>query len=335
MITIKASTQRGLLFMLTLVLALAIATTGILPAGAATENEGLGLEISPPIKELAADPGQAVTFGIQLRNITKQELLVNNQINNFKAKDETGDPGIIFNDQGTDRYSLKAWIDPVPSKLIKPQEISELPITIRIPANAEPGGHYAVIRFSADPSDSEGQGVAFGASVGTLVLLRVNGKIDESMSVASFDVGQGGRTRKFFEKGPFTFTERLNNTGTVHQRPTGYIDIFTLRGQRVATVPVNNNPVGSVLPASIRKFEQTYGRDKADRPLRFGRFRADLNLIYGSDNTALKSTIYFWVIPYKQIALILLAILVIAIAFRTWLKRYARQVEKRADRRKG
>lgn len=321
-VTLKKFFNMGLLS--TLVLATLFQST--LHAQSNNPTNGLGLEISPPIIELTLDPGATFTGTIKLRDIIKSDLIVTPRVDDFNAKDETGDPGIVFNADGQTRYSLRTWVDPIPSLRMIPQEIRDIPIRITVPKNAEPGGHYGVIRFQADPANAPGQGVAIGASIGTLVLLRVSGPVKESMSIEQFAVGQGGHFRQFFEKGPFTFSERFKNNGTIHEKPTGYIDVFGMGGKRLATIPVNNNPVKNVLPDSVRRFDQDYGNSKDDQKLWFGRYRADLSLIYGPNNMPLKSTIYFWVIPYKLVVIVLL-LLVALIALYNY-KRKARSRKK-------
>lgn len=298
---------------------LAAALINLLPlfsiVAAPNPNEGLGLELSPPIIELTADPGQTFTIPIQLRNITRGDLIAYTRVDDFKAKDEEGNPGIIFNPTETTTYSVRTWIEDLGSFPMAAQSTKSLTAKLNVPLNAEPGGHYGVIRFAVNPASLSSQGVAVGASVGTLVLLRVNGAIKENLTIAEFSVGQAGKTKRLFTKGPFTFTERLKNDGNVHQKPSGYIDIFSSNGKRLTTIPVNNNPVKNVLPDSIRRFEQTYGDKTGDAKLWFGRYRADLNMIYGPNNTPIKATLHFWVMPLKQMALVLLALLILILIY--------------------
>jgi hypothetical protein len=290
-----------------------LATFQVVSVRATSHEEGLGLEISPPIKELDVNPGQSLEFPVQLRNITRQELLVKSQVDNFRAKDESGTPGIIFNQTGDSPYSLKGWVDDIPQFSIPAQTSRGVTVRINVPRNAEPGGHYGVVRFIVEPNVTGGQSVAVGNSVGTLVFLRVSGAVKESLDVEQFAVGQAGRLKSLFSSGPFAFTVRLKNNGNVHLKPTGYIDVFGTGGKRAATLAINNNPVRSVLPDSIRRFDETLGDDSGEPKLRFGRYRADLNLIFGANNQPVKASLHFWVIPFKQLALVLLALVVLGL----------------------
>lgn len=294
----------------------------------AADTPGLGLEIGPSLVELTANPGQTVSFKIQLRDVTSAPIIATPQANNFSSKDEEGDPAILFNDPET-RYSLKEWVQLPQPFTLTPKELRTVAITINVPGNAEPGGHYAVVRFSASPGDPTAQSVALGESIGTLVLLKVNGQIKEDVAVEEFSTYHDKTKTSWFDHGPITFVERLRNRGSVHERPSGYVDIYNMSGGKVTTLIVNGNPQKNVLPDGIRRFEESWDA----KGWRFGRYRADLNLLYGTNNLPLKSTIYFWIIPFKTIGLILLLILLLGLLLRFGLRTYARRVEKRYERR--
>lgn len=293
--------------------------------------------ISPPLVELKADPGQTVTASIKLTNVSDSTLRIQSHFNDFGAKDETGEPNIIFEESHTTVYSLRQWIASPEPFTIAPQETKTVDFLITVPHNAEPGGHYAVIRFSGSTPELEQNGVALTASIGSLVLLKVSGAINEKASITEFFTA----TQKFaqnniFESGPITFVERIKNDGNVHLKPTGNIDIFNAFGQQVASLPVNgdprdtNNPPRSVLPNSIRRFDQTW-----DSGFTLGYYRARVELTYGQDSKPLFATAVFWVIPYKTIGLGLLILIVLFFGGRFGLKKYNHYIIKKAGGRSG
>jgi hypothetical protein len=267
-------------------------------------SPGQGLEISPPVIELSADPGQTVTATIRVRNVTKGELIAKGKADDFGAgTDESGQPKLLLDETGATRYSLKYWVSAVPDLRLAPQELKATTVNIAVPANAEPGGHFGVVRFTAVPPDLQGTGVALSASVGTLILLRVSGSITEKLSMAEFsswqNLGQGSaKNTNFFEHGPVGFVVRLANDGSVHEKPKGSIDITNVFGKKVASVAVNDKG-GNVLPDSKRRFEQTL-----DKKQLFGYYTANLALTYAADKK-LAGKIGFWVIPWKLVLLVL------------------------------
>jgi hypothetical protein len=304
------------------------------PGGAATASgsPGQGLEISPPVIELAADPGQTVTATIRVRNVTGGQLIAKGRADDFGAgSDESGQPKLLLDETGETRYSLKFWVAGVPDLRLAPQELKTTTVTIKVPQNAEPGGHFGVIRFTAVPPDLEGTGVALSASVGTLVLLKVSGPISEKLSVAELSAWQNlgqsnARKTNFFEHGPVGFVVRLRNDGSVHEKATGAITVTNAFGKKVAAVNVNERG-GNVLPNSVRRFESPMSQKQL-----FGHYTANLAMTY-SGGKKLTGTIGFWVIPWKLILLGLLGLVVLFFLLRLSLKRYNEHIIAQARRR--
>lgn len=293
-------------------------------------STGQGFQISPVTVELNADPGQTYVINLKLKNVTANTLVSKSQVNNFGAKGENGDPEIYLNDSEKTSYALKGWVVQIPDYTFASQESKTIPVKISVPANAEPGGHYGVIRFSGvAPELSEDQSaVSLSASIGSLVLVRVSGEVKESTKIEDFYAAQSGKKSGFFETGPLSFVERIKNNGNIHVKPTGNLEIKNMFGKSVAKLDVNQPPK-NVLPSSIRRFEQEF-----DKKWLFGRYTANLALTYGTTNQKLTSQIVFWVIPWKLIIALLLLIILVILAIRTGLKKYNRHIISKASRQK-
>lgn len=276
---------------------------------------GQAFSISKPVIELSAKPGETVTATIKFTNISAGDLIITPQYNDFGAKDESGDPKILPDDAQTTTYSLKSWITAMQPFRIASKETRMLDFPIHVPASAEPGGHYAVIRFTGTAPDLTQSGVGYTGSIGSLVLLQVAGDIKENASLIEFSPAAVGhdqngnptyKNASFFEFGPVGFIARIKNTGNVHVKPTGTIDIYNTFGAKVATLRVNGdptdpkNPPKSALPQSVRRFGET-GPDN----WMFGHYTAKLTLSYGQGQQQLTKTIDFWVIPYKLILFVI------------------------------
>lgn len=282
---------------------------------------GQALEIAPPVLNLTADPGQSIQANISIRDVSTSPLVVTSEVNDFTANGEDGTPKLLLGEDETSPYSLKTWVAPIPQLSLKPRQIESLPVTIRVPANAAPGGYYAVVRFTASAPELEGTGVALSASLGTLILLRVNGDAKESISVEEFGVSKDGTKGSLFDAAPIDFVIRLRNEGTVHLQPVGKIAVKDMFGNKIANVNVNLNQ-NNVLPGSVRRFDAPL--DKAvigDRWL-FGRYTADLTATYGSDKSTVTSQTVFWIIPYKLIAGIILGLVLLFFILRLAIRRY-------------
>lgn len=301
---------------------------------AANQNAGQALEIAPPVLNLTADPGQTITTKIILRDVSTSRLVVRNQINDFVAGGEDGTPRLLLDENAEDSpYSLKSWIQPLPEFTLNPKQINELPVKIVVPKNAAPGGYYAVVRFTATAPDLEGTGVSLSASLGTLVLMRINGDAKESMKVEQFATTKGGKLTGLFESQPVTFLARLKNEGSTHEQPTGSIVVSDMFGNKIAGVNVNLNR-SNVLPSSIRKFEQTLDKSTIGDRFLFGRYTADMTLKYGTKGQTVTESTSFWVIPYRLVGFTLLLIAIVFIVIRIALKRYTERVVERSRSRR-
>ncbi len=299
------------------------------PAPAA--GSGQALEIAPPLTYLKVNPGQTVTSKILIRDVAKTDLIITGQANDFVAEGETGTPKVILDNNTPDPYSMKDWVAPIASLTLKPQQIQTMTITLNVPANASPGGHYGVIRFTGTPPSLNGQGVSLSASVGSLFLVTVSGKITDQLSVTEFSVNKAGKTGHLFQSGPLNFVERINNTGNVHEEPTGLVTITDMFGRKLATLPINQSQ-NNILPASIRKFNEDLNSSVIGNKHLFGHYTAKLSLTYGASQKTVNASLSFWVIPYKLVAIVIAAIIILFFALRYGIKRYNRYVLERANR---
>ena len=278
-----------------------------------------GLEISPALVEVNGDVAKSYTIDVKVHNVTKSTLDFVGSVNDFGAKDETGQPSIILDSISDLPTSIKTWVGTVPSFQLSPGDSKSLNVTINIPRNAEPGGHYGVIRFSGKaPSGSSAVGQI--ASAGTLVLVRVSGNVKEKLDLTSFAASKDGKSGALFENGPITFITRFTNSGSVHVKPIGQIEVRDGFGHSIATIPVNDAK-GNILPASTRRFESTLNTSWL-----FGHYTADISIAYGTTGGAIVESISFWVIPFKLVFVLLIGLITIVYILRTLIKRYNKHI---------
>lgn len=290
------------------------------------QASGQALEISPPVITLSADPGQTVTARVLVRNISSTDLVVRGDANDFVAAGEDGTPKVLLEDSESTPYSMKDWVSMPGRMTLVPKEIKTMNVSIRVPADASPGGHYGVIRFTGTPPNLEGQGVSLSASLGSLVLLSVSGNITENLSVEEFSVNKGGKSGSFFESLPLQLVQRIKNDGNIHQRSGGAVTISNIFNKNVATFPYNPG-ARYILPGSTRKFSQTLDKSLVENTRFFGRYTAKLTVIYGEGNKkSATSTITFWVIPWKLIATIIAGLVVGFFVIRFAVTRYNRHI---------
>lgn len=297
-----------------------------------TNSIGQALEIAPPVVYLNVSPGQTASTQIYLRNVSGGDLIVDGQANDFVAAGEDGTPKILLNADPQNPYSMASWVSPPTSLLLIPREIKTMNITLHIPANASPGGHYGAIRFTATPPALKNTGVSLSTSIGSLMLITVSGNIKENMTVNEFSVNKKGQTGSFFESGPLNFVVKTKNNGNVHEQPSGQIQITDMFSKKVATLNINVPPK-NVLPLSIRKFEAPLDKTVIGNKKLFGHYRAVLNLKYGDNNSQnLTASLTFWIIPWRLIIVLLIILVGGFFLLRFFIKRYNRHIIDRSNK---
>jgi len=305
------------------------------------------LTISPPFYEIGAVQGQVLKTGLKVFNETDKAGTFYFDTQNFVAKGEEGEPYFISEEIKED---LASWIETPNSIHLEPGELKQVEFTIRVPENASPGGHYAAIFLSTSPSAIEGGTVGVAARIGTLVLLKIGGEVVEEGKLVNFELING---KSIFEHLPVDFLIRIKNTGTVHIKPSGVIEIRNIFGIKTAEVKVNlvktpdgkEKPVGNILPQSVRKFEAKWQiKDSVKEPKTFwqkvrfekenfalGRYQAKLNLSYGTNNEKkITDVVYFWVFPWHLILVSFIALVLVLFLLAFIIRRYNRWIIEKA-----
>jgi len=319
-------TPRIILVLGIFVLGFAIINT--LPVSAQVANAAQGMQLSPPSVELNAARGNTYTIKINVLNPTASDLMYSSSVEDFGAPaDESGTPTPILDSKLPATASVRTWISAVPVFTLRGGKSIDITAQITIPNNAEPGGHYGILRFSGVAPQVEGTGVGLTASAGVLILIRVDGAITEKADLASFYTSptQNGKQSSFFENAPVWFIVRVKNEGNIHVKPVGNIEIRDMFGGLVKNLPVNNDK-SNVLPSSIRRFDEA----QYNNPWMVGLYTANLTLGYGTNGQAITNTISFWVIPYKIILAALLIFATVIYILSRLIRVYNRHIIEKA-----
>ncbi len=307
-----------------LFISLIIVTAVTIVATSPSVNSEQGLQITNPIIEIEADRGKTYTAKTSLLNVTTTDLVYSTLANDFHAKDETGNAEVLLDSFLPASSSMAKWIQPIGSIAIKAKQTKPIEIRIVVTADAEPGGHYGIVRFTGSAPKLNESGVAQIGSTGPLILVRVSGQVKETLDLKEFFTLRGSKRSAWFETGPVTFVERVQNTGNIHVKPVGDLVITNMFGKNIASLKVNDNK-SNVLPSSIRRFEQTLKKKWL-----FGKYSATISLAYGRQGQVLLGSTSFWVIPYKLIIIAVVALAMIILIIRLLIRRYNDKIIKRA-----
>jgi hypothetical protein len=283
----------ALLFDTMLVLAAPAASSPATSTPAAKASS-YALTVSPVKVELLGIPGQRVTADVEIMNAGSASATLKSDATDFVAEGEGGEPRFL--PTGTSEWSMSNWVstDP-PSLTLKPGEKRKVKVTIAVPGNAEPGGHYAAVLFSSVPLG--GGQTAVVAKVGTLILLTVRGDIQlkGTASIAS---------PWLVEKGPVAMPVRFTNAGNVHLKPAGEIQVTQLWGAPVTTLKVDSQ---NVLPGSERLLPASWNAPG------LGVYVAHADLKYGTTGQSLLTPnslviVFPWMLALGALAVFALGI---------------------------
>ncbi len=292
--------------------------------------------IFSPVVELTAAPGQTVQGIVKLYNETDADLVLVSSVEAFASSDEAGTPVYLPPDQR--RLYLDWFTVQTDSIVLQPRQVAIVPFTVAIPANAVPGGYYAVIFWQQSP-DKQVDSLAVNSKVGTLVFLKVEGDLVEDGEVLDFGPLEA---KNIFWALPLNFSVRFANNGNIHLRPAGNIELRGWFGE-LASLPLNPDHK-AVLPDTVRRFEVTWGNNFAGSIwqnfwfgaqqefayLTVGKIQASLTFAYGSAEPVVR-TIDFWFIPWRLLSVVLLLLigLVVFLCLNKKIKKIKHQSNKK------
>jgi hypothetical protein len=249
------------------------------------------LEVSPPSQELTADPGQVITAVAKIRNKSRESISLVVRIEDFTASGEEGQ--VALTDQGP--YSVANWTVITPQSFtLAPGQEKEVTAKIKVPTNKIAGGYYGSFVFSVQNENKTGGVASVGQEIASLFLLKISGPVTESLSLDLVSAPA------FSEFGPIPLTLKFSNNGNIHTKVYGLVNISDMFGRKVVDLVINQT---NVFPGASRQIKTTL-----DKQFLFGKYTTTAIMYYGTTkNETLTAVGSFTVIPYRIIALILVA----------------------------
>jgi hypothetical protein len=279
--------------------------------------QDLSLVVSPPRVDLEGKPGDTLQQTIKVTNgSTDKSLILKAFAIDFVVLDDAGTP-VKVSESASGRYLASPWFTLENSELtLAPKETTQMVVLINVPKDALPGGHYAGVFFEPVESKGLNKTVSYTSTqVGSLFGITVPGDIKYDALIKSFSVDA-----PLFEFGPIDFTATIENQSDTHIRPSSSITVHDMIGRKVVDLPLSEI---NIFPFTARSISGTW-----DTVWGLGRYTATLTSTYGPGLVASR-TLYFWIMPYRLIAAIVIVLLVIVAAF-ILIKRH---IEHREDHR--
>ncbi len=293
-------------------------------------KEAPTITVSPGTFELDVLGGESITREILLRNETNLPLPIKVKTITFDAADETGGM-TFFDDTSAGELSAQNWLKPDRKEFIlDAKQTIFLPVTVAVPTEALPGGHYVVMLFEPQlPSfyfaDNATKVVPV---VGVLFLFNVqkdslSRQVGDFLSIVSInwqdqtaDFLQG--LSRVLEKSlawllpqrvlaaanpmvyidpPEEFVMRLKNNQLWHIKPSGYVRVHNIFNHLVTETEVKQF---TILPGRIREVPVTLGWKNLDNfwPHVFGRYVVEVSLST-KEGYVFNQWQVLWILPWQ------------------------------------
>ena len=261
-----------------------------------------------------------MTFLIKFANI--DSLPVNGILKaaDFIVEKNDGVPTFLEGkDKPNPKYTAASWVTlPYDRMSISAEGQVSIQTTVKIPADAQPGGRYFAVLFEPtsdeNKSDFMSKEEAVAPRIASLVYLRVSGPVKDDALVKQLTAPG------FLEYGPIKITSEILNRGNYHINPQGNISITNMFGQIVAQEKLADQ---NIFPEASRIFTNQLGEKWM-----FGKYKISLNATYGDSGKVLTATVFTWVFPWKIASVITLAIIIIILIFFVIFRNMRRQEEQ-------
>lgn len=286
-----------------------------IPGGDAVQGDFV---VGPGKADVTIDPGASSVTNITVTNRTGETRRFQLSVEDAAGSRDTEQSIVLL---GDDRgpYSLKDYVS-VPSETFEldHNQRAVIPVTIQVPADAEPGGLYGSVLVETLAQEAvAGDGTsavpqsAIIARIGTLFFVTVPGDVERNGALADVTTIP---ERTYFESGPITFGILFENNGPIHLAPYGDVRITNMIGEEVGFVALEP---WFALPNSLRLREVTWNRE-----LLFGRYIATVNVNRSYDDIVDTQQVVFWVLPWKIILAIFIALFVLFYLFRSFFRNF-------------
>ncbi len=270
---------------------------------------------------LVVKPGEKLQTAIEVRNPSDYPATVETFARDFIIG-EDGETPIAVEDDVSSKWSLAKWITITPNNVVlKARGSATILVNIEVPAEALPGGRYAMILHKPVTGAENGEttGAKVTAQVGTLLYVLVDGPTTENAVINTFNFD------KFSEFGPIAYKFSIKNNSSLHIRPSATIKIKNMFGKELVNLTSDQK---NIFPDSSREFTGEWNTHWG-----FGRYTAVLTGAYGTNlDKILAAEASFWIIPVRAVLATILIIVLIVMIIMTTRKKYKKMLDMEAEK---
>lgn len=270
--------------------------------------------VGPGRAEIVVSPGETIIQEITVTNRISENRTFKLHVDDITGSAD-GSSAVSLTDGARGPYSIRDYISfPENSFTLGLGERARIPVTITIPADAEPGGLYGSVLISTERTSAEGNIASRSpiiARIGSLFFVTIRGEVERSGSVKGISTVDG---KWWYEEGPVNLSILYENTGSVHVNPYGEIAITNMFGEQVGFVELEP---WFVLPKSLRSRDVLW-----DREFLLGRYTVTAKINRGYDDVIDEVTTTFWVLPWKIVLGVFGIIFIIIFSLRVFFRTF-------------
>ncbi|MFA6005807.1 MAG: hypothetical protein WC775_04975 [Patescibacteria group bacterium] len=265
----------------------------------------------PAIIDQRVEPNQQTRLLVQFKNNSDKTIIGSVKVANYTIKNKEGDIMLVDDPNVKLKYAAASWITPDVDQIAIPaNNYVAVNLTVKTPAELNTCGNYAIAYFEYDQGLQPGASAitqsssTLAAKIGSLInLSTVSKSCVEKVTVSSF------KYPGFLEFGPVKVDFDLLNSGNVHAQPMGKLVLRDMLNNVVEEVKLKDQ---RIFPETAKAYSGKIGPQWL-----LGRFAIELKAVYGENNTPLTHTAYLWIIPWRLVVVVLLALLIVAIILRS------------------
>lgn len=297
-------------------------TTETIPGGSSVVGDFV---VGPGKIDVTLKPGESTVIEMTVTNRTGEKRIFNLTTEDMTGSDDPSIPVVLL---GSDRgpYSLRDYIHiPEYHFELDHNERARIPVTINIPADAEPGGLYGSVLVDTVAIEAESGTTgnaspqsAIVARIGTLFFVTIPGVVEKEGALKTFGTVP---PRTFYQSGPISFGVLFGNTGSIHLAPYGEVRVTNMLGEEVGSVDLEP---WFIFPHATRLREITW-----DREFLFGRYTATISLNRSYDDIIDTKSFSFWVLPWKVLLLGFIGVFVTVFLIRTFFRTFEFSLRKK------
>jgi hypothetical protein len=289
----------------------------------ANAQVSLPLTVAPARQELIINPGEKTAVIVKFLNQGTEPVSGLLKVADFIVEDNEGSPTFLEGPtQLSPRFSAASWVElPYDRITIAPKDKVLIQAKITAPADTQPGGRYIAIYFepsgiAPEATSSAGKEAITPVAIriAALVSLRVAGPVEENAYVKQL------KAPRFLEYGPISVTTEILNKGNYHIKPKGTIALTSIFGKKIDQQLIKEQ---NIFPDVSRLYENELGQKWM-----FGKYKIELNASYGETGKILTATVFTWIIPWKMMAIIVLAVVIIILLISVFYRRLRKRAEE-------